>query len=90
MKQQTAVDWLQSEINKYIDYYEGKRDAMPYSLTHLQNAILQAKKMEKKQIMNAYKCGKLEINRVQYDFPTKEEKHYDETYNQNSKFQFKK
>jgi hypothetical protein len=57
MKQQTAVEWLESEINKYIDYYEGKRDAMPYSLTDLHNAIIKANVMEKEQIREAYNYG---------------------------------
>jgi hypothetical protein len=77
MKQQTAVEWLESEINKYIDYYEGKRDAMPYSLTHLQNAILQAKQMEKEQIKDAFDEGE---NREFYKRPQAEQ-YYNETYN---------
>jgi hypothetical protein len=83
MKQQTAVDWLQSEINKYIDYYEGKRDAMPYSLTHLQNAILQAKLMEKEQIVKArYSADQSTDIEKSSEALDQAIKYYNETYGQ--------
>jgi hypothetical protein len=77
MSKQTAVEWLESKINKYIDYYEGKRDAMPYSLTDLDSAVQQAKEMEKQQIVNSW-----DLSRRDIDYPADGEKYYNETYNQ--------
>jgi hypothetical protein len=77
MKQQTAVEWFFENLNSHKIQLTANK------------LFEQAKQMEKEQIMNAYKCGRLEINRVQHDFLTKEEKHYDETYNPNTKFQHK-
>lgn len=82
MSKKTAVDWIIEELRKYPLFEAG--------ITSPGSIWYKAKLMEKQQIMNAYKCGRLEINRVQHDFLTKEEKHYDETYNFNSKFQLKK
>jgi hypothetical protein len=76
-KIQTAVEWLESEINKYVDYHEGKRDAMPYSLTHLHNAILQANVMEKEQIITAFDYG-FENGEAESD--NYGENYYNETY----------
>lgn len=86
---QTAVEWLIQQIQSdtFCDHIQGVRC---WDKDTLMEFLEKAKQMEKKQIMNAYKCGRLEINRVQHDFLTKEEKHYDETYNPNSKFQLKK
>jgi hypothetical protein len=83
-KKKTAIEWLESEINKYIDYYEGKRNAMPYSLTHLQNAILQAKQMEKEQIKEAYNHGWDDREYEVEDSWKKDadEKYFNETYGQ--------
>jgi len=75
MAQQTAVEWLQELYNSRWEQF-----------IHMEEFEI-AKQMEKEQIMNAYRWGRKEINRVQHDFPTHEEKHYDEFYNPNTKYQ---
>jgi hypothetical protein len=77
-KIQTAVKWLESEINKYVDYYEGKRDATPYSLTDLDNAIIKANVMEKGQIIESFNKG--QQKEAKQEFWDKAEEYYNETY----------
>jgi hypothetical protein len=87
MKQQTAVEWLEEKYRSLLIEADFN-DTHIFVFDERRNELFrQAKQMEKEQIMNAYRWGRKEINRVQHDFPTHEEKHYDEFYNPNTKYQ---
>lgn len=49
-KKQTAVEYMEAEIYKYLDYsIEGNHKAEPFTITDLLKAVEQAKKMDKQQ-----------------------------------------
>ena len=68
MKKQTAVEWLWDKINK--DYQENGRLRYAY----ISNVFIQAKEIEKQQIINAW---------IDEDNPSqrlKAERYYNETF----------
>jgi len=67
MAQQTAVEWLEEQLNKWSD-------GRFYLPPHL---FEQAKQMEKEQIMNAFFMGRDEITKK---FVESSEQYYNETY----------
>jgi hypothetical protein len=67
MAQQTAVEWLDEQLNKWSD-------GRFYLPPHL---FEQAKQMEKEQIMNAFFMGRDEITKK---FVESSEQYYNETY----------
>jgi chromosome segregation and condensation protein ScpB len=67
MKNQTAVEWLEYQIN------DGLSDK------GLQSAIKQAKAMEKEQIIEAYKSGE---ENAEYYISKCAEQYYKETHNE--------
>lgn len=70
MAQQTAVDWLDRWFrdNPEATHEEGNK------------ALEQAKQMEKKQIIEAYKDGCLDSNTDGSNFYFRSEQYYKETY----------
>jgi hypothetical protein len=78
-KKQTAVEWLISEVNKYLAWsVEGEPKAKPYTNKDLVQAMEQAKEMEKEQIKDAFMEGdSFEGRTSKKDF----EHYYTETYN---------
>ena len=48
-QKQTAVEWLENAIDKYIAYVEGSHKAEPFTLTQLSEAVQQAKEMHKEE-----------------------------------------
>lgn len=80
-KQQTAVEWLEKQLlkNGYVNKGYHSQD----SLNHLENLFLQAKEMEKEQIIDSYSDGRSD---QQSDIPSKfynrmAEQYYNETFN---------
>jgi hypothetical protein len=77
MAQQTAVEWLVSELNQKIDFIPIDKWDM------IRDIVQQAKQMEKEQIIKSYKKGFSEgtvFGTVTiYKFQTSEE-YYIETY----------
>ena len=74
MEQQTAVEWLIKELDKYKEKpweYVGKGDK--------EAIIIQAALMEKERIINAYRCGKVEANLPTEKFTTGEQ-YYNEIF----------
>jgi len=72
-KKKTAVDWLEKQINSSRD------------LTgEIRKWLLQAKQMEKIQIEEAYKVGKVE-SKMPNELNTTGEYYYNETYDKNLK-----
>lgn len=57
MRNQTAVEWLQIQLKKGIDFNPLEPLSYPKAVDKLFN---QAISMEKEQIVNAYKDGKLD------------------------------
>ena len=68
-KQQTAVDWLLSELKK------------PYSDEYIKRIIEKAKQMEKEHIMNALVDGRVQYRDKQV---ISAEQYYNETYESNT------
>jgi hypothetical protein len=58
MKNQTAVEWLEAEFDKYVAWYEGNHKAEEYTIEMLLEAFEKAKEMEKEQIENALVDGR--------------------------------
>ena len=69
---QTAVEWLEKELlkNGYVNKGYHNQD----SLNHLENLFIQAKEMEKEQMMDCYL--KADVFPRKYEF----EEYYKETY----------
>ena len=75
-KKQTAVEWLISEVNKYLAWsVEGEPKAKPYTNKDLVQAMEHAKEMEREQL---HKCASFwngeEINKPIFN------QYYTETY----------
>jgi hypothetical protein len=70
---QTAVEWLKNKLFEL----EIKIDSKAYEEAFF--IFEQAKQIEKEQIMNAYRVGKVEI-KMPNEFNTIAEDYYNETY----------
>ena len=76
MAQQTAVEWFEKNISKYISYHYDKAYEEHDEVTKI---FEQAKAMEKEQISEAYRKG---VEEDVYNNPLKTgEEYYNETYN---------
>jgi hypothetical protein len=75
MKQQTSVEWLVDEIEKHYITNIGTLD--PTIVMELRR---QAKEMEKERIINAYKMGKYEHDKIVMSDTFYAEQYYNETY----------
>lgn len=69
---QTAVNWIESKLNsvKPTDFC---------SIETIRDWINQAKAMEKEQIKDAYRVGRIDGN-IPFEFNHTFEKYYEETY----------
>jgi hypothetical protein len=78
-KRQTAVEWLISEVNKYLAWnVEGEPKAKPYTNEDLVQAMEQAKEMDRQQKMDAFMEGdSFEGRASKKDF----EQYYTEIFN---------
>lgn len=76
MAQQTAVEWLVERFQKFLAYYEGHRNAEPYSIHKLSNDFEQAKRMFEKQIIAA--CNQTDVIGLDSEQPG--EQYYTKTY----------
>ena len=75
MAQQTAVEWFEKNISKYISYHYDKAYEEHDEVTKI---LEQAKAMEKEQIYEAYRKG---VEEDVYNNPLKTgEQYYNETY----------
>lgn len=54
---QTAVEYLEKAIDKYVAYIEGYHNAKIFTSSNLYLVIRQAKQMEKQQIIDAFDEG---------------------------------
>ena len=52
-QKQTAVEHIENAIQKYMAYYEGHYKAELFTIIELNEAVKEAKEMEKQQIMDA-------------------------------------
>lgn len=77
MKKQTAVEWLQEQLQKGVDF--NPLDKNSY-LNNVEKLFNQAKAMEKEQIEIAFEQG--ENNSVDYFIPEKGIKESEQYYNQ--------
>ena len=59
MSKQTAVDYLDEAIDKYLAYsVEGSHKGEPFKLEKLYAAVQQAKAMHKQELLNIFNCGR--------------------------------
>ena len=78
MAQQTAVDWLEKQFDKYTSAGVNVPNDKIFKLTH------KAKAMEKEQIINAFENGIVaydDPDRINDDINFDAENYYNETYN---------
>ena len=54
---QTAVEYLEKAIDKYVAYIEGNPDAKIFTSSNLYLTVEQAKEMEQDQLDKAYRDG---------------------------------
>lgn len=82
MKQQTAVQWLEAELGKYIAYFEGDHKASIYSIYDLLKSFEKAKKMEKEQKIEDYRSGRIDqqSGRDSKAYHRTAEQYFTETY----------
>ena len=74
MKQQTAVEWLAVQFDSIVELY-------PSQYSKINNAIQQAKAMEKEQIKSAFSIG-MNSSVDYFDGVTDEdENYYQQTFN---------
>jgi Holliday junction resolvasome RuvABC endonuclease subunit len=83
MSKQTAVQYLQQELDKYILYLEGNHKAEKYEIQELISAFEKAKKLEKQQIADAHGIKTIRTIKQGMDCfkQTTGEQYYNETYN---------
>jgi hypothetical protein len=77
---QTAVEWFEKNISKYISYHYDKAYEEHDEVTKI---FEQAKEMEKEQIENAFDSGQINL-RMSSDgigIPYNSESYYNETFN---------
>ena len=74
MAQQTAVDWFEQKISKYISYHYDKAYEEHNEVTDI---FEKAKAMEKDQIKDAYQAGASDSGIIE------SEQYYNETYESN-------
>jgi len=75
---QTAVDWLVQELSKKGDY------GLSFYLEH-KDEIIQAKEMEKEQMVDAWSDGWLNDYEYDEDVKNSAEQYYNETFKTNDK-----
>jgi acid stress-induced BolA-like protein IbaG/YrbA len=81
MSKQTALQYLQKELDKYILYLEGNHKAEKYEIQELISAFEKAKKLEKQQIVDARLTAPLLHEFDKLDCSKEADKYYNETYN---------
>jgi len=59
MSKQTAVQYLQQELDKYILYLEGNHKAEKYKIQELISAFEKAKQLEKQQIVDTFQDSRI-------------------------------
>ena len=57
MNNMTAVEYIESCIDKYMAYHEGDHKAELFTIIDLREAVKEAKEMEKQQIIESYRLG---------------------------------
>jgi hypothetical protein len=82
MSKPTALDLYEKEINSLIEKYEAKEISKREFITMKHNLFYNAKEMEEKQIINAFKEGNLYHGWALKHEP---EKYYNETYKNENK-----
>ena len=75
-KQQTAVEWFISQLQKTRDWQRVINEANQ-STTSVRNVLQQAKEMEKERIINAWKAGDGKYDKVADKLA---EQYYEQTY----------
>jgi hypothetical protein len=79
---QTAVEWFEKNISKYISYHYDKAYEEHDEVTKI---FEQAKEMEKEQIIDAWRDGWLNDYEYDEDVKNSAEQYYNETFNTNEK-----
>jgi hypothetical protein len=69
----TAVEWLQEQLKKGVDF--NPLDKNSY-LNNVEKLFQQAKEMEKEQIVNAFENGKEKMEQFQDEIPDEDETIY--------------
>ena len=79
---QTAVEWFEKNISKYISYHYDKAYEEHDEVTKI---FEQAKAMEKEQMIDAWSNGWLNDYQSDEDVKNSAEHYYNETFNTNEK-----